>query len=333
MVQRVYQRPTAPLSAFLTPEAPWRRARFAALAGYVAALAAFVISDGVPTARVPLAAIIVSGLAISRLGLGWRNLRQVMIDWLPFTAVLLMYDRTRGVADHLGIAVHESDILGAERWLFGGVEPTVWLQHHLYSPTHVYWYDAVCTIVYTSHFLATPVLAAIFWLHDRALWLRHITRVIVLSLGGLLTYILFPEAPPWFAARDRLSVRVERLSPRGWDWFHAGNVNSLLTHAQGAGANPVAAMPSLHTAFATLVAIIIGTRLRSRWRWALALYPAAMAFTLVYTGEHYVLDLVAGVGYAIGTHYAVSWWERRRAATVRSASLDACVSRPGTSIR
>jgi membrane-associated phospholipid phosphatase len=85
-----------------------------------------------------------------------------------------------------------------------------------------------------------------------------------------------------------------------------------LDKAQSAGSNPVAAMPSLHVAFAVLVAIVIGRRLRSRWRVLLALYPAAMGFTLVYCGEHYVLDLVAGTAYALAVHLALSRWEARR---------------------
>ena len=150
----------------------------------------------------------------------------------------------------------------------------MWLQHHLYNPDHVYWYDALCTLIYTSHFLVTPVLAAVLWIRNRALWLRYITRVIVLSVAGLITYVLFPEAPPWLAARDGLTEPVARLSARGWIWLHASNVHSALATAQNDGSNPVAAMPSLHTAFATLVALFIGLQLRSRWRWLLVLYPA-----------------------------------------------------------
>jgi membrane-associated phospholipid phosphatase len=60
------------------------------------------------------------------------------------------------------------------------------------------------------------------------------------------------------------------------------------------------------------VALMIATRIRSRWRYLLALYPAAMGFTLVYCGEHYVLDLVAGVAYAWIVHVALTRWERRR---------------------
>ena len=294
----------------------WRTIRRAAYAGYFSALIWFVIARGVPTGREVLAVIIVTGLALTSVGRSWRATAQVMIDWLPFTAVLILYDQTRGVADRLGIALHERDILDAEKWLFGGNEPTVWLQQHLYHPAHVYWYDALCTLVYTSHFVATPVLAAVLWLRDRALWLRYISRVVVLSFAGLVTYCVFPEAPPWMAARDGLSAPVERLSARGWIWLHAGNLDDLLARAQNEGSNAVAAMPSLHLALAVLIAIMIGGRLRRRWRALLALYPVAMGFTLVYCGEHYVLDLVAGVAYAVAVHYGLNAWESRRARRV-----------------
>ncbi|WP_375481451.1 phosphatase PAP2 family protein [uncultured Jatrophihabitans sp.] len=295
----------------------WRWIRIGALTVYAGVLLYFTIFRSVPTARLPLACIIVTGLLLTRLGQGWRRLGQVLVDWAPFTAVLLLYDRTRGIADSLGIPLHESDIVHAERWTFGGIDPTVWLQNHLYDSAHplvVHWYDGLCTLVYTSHFLATPIVAAILWLRARRLWIRYITRVIILSFSGLLTYVLFPEAPPWLAAKDGDLAPVARLSTRGWIWLHAGNVNTTLAKAQTAGSNAVAAMPSLHTAFATLIALFIGSLLTTRWRYLLVLYPMAMAFTLVYTGEHYVLDCVAGVLYALAVHFAVSWWERRRAA-------------------
>jgi membrane-associated phospholipid phosphatase len=290
----------------------WHRIRLAAYALYFAVLIWIVVEYGVPTQRVPLALIIMTGLVLTSIGRSWRTTRQVVFDWLPFTAVLLLYDQTRGVADKLGIELHEADILRWEKWCFGGTDPVIWLQQHLYNPAHVYWYDALCTLVYTSHFLATPILAAVLWLRDRALWLRYISRVVLLAVAGLITYCLFPEAPPWLAARDHLTVPVARLSARGWIWLHASNLNSVLAHAQNDGSNPVAAMPSLHVAFATLVAIMIGTRLRSRWRYLLALYPAAMGFTLVYCGEHYVLDIVVGVAYALAAHAGMNRWEAAR---------------------
>ena len=82
-------------------------------------------------------------------------------------------------------------------------------------------------------------------------------------------------------------------------------------------------MPSLHTAFATLIALFLASRITSRWRYLLVLYPLAMAFTLVYCGEHYVLDLLAGVAYALAVHAGMQRWERRRATRAAARARDA----------
>jgi membrane-associated phospholipid phosphatase len=291
----------------------WRRVRRYATVAYCAALAWIIVADGVPTGRLNLMAIIIVGLAISSLGHGWRRLWRVALDWLPFTLVLMVYDISRGVATAINLPLHERDIASAEHWLFNGNIPTLWLQHHFYDPNTVHWYDALATLVYTTHFLTTPILAAVLWLRNRALWVSYVTRVVALSFAGLATYVLFPEAPPWLAARDGLIEPVSRLSARGWIWLHAGNVHHLLEGAQRDGPNPVAAMPSLHTALATLAALFLATHLTGRWRYLLALYPVAMGLVLVYTGEHYVLDVVIGAGYAVAAHLLVSRWERGRA--------------------
>lgn len=305
----------------------WRRIRIAAAVVYFAVIVNILITEGVPTGRKALSYIIVIGLAITCLGRGWRRLFQVVIDWLPFTLVLMTYDSSRALADTVGMPLHEHDIARAEAWLFGGHVPTVWLQQHFYNVATVHWYDALATLIYTSHFVVTPVLAAIFWLRDRKVWLRYISRVIVLSFAGLLTYVLFPEAPPWMAAKDGYIAPVARTSARGWEYLHASFANRLLESGQQGGANPVAAMPSLHFAFASLAAIFVAQRFASRWRYLLVLYPIGMGLTLVYTGEHYVIDVIFGLLYAVAVHLALNRWERwwaarkeRRAGEVASVT-------------
>jgi membrane-associated phospholipid phosphatase len=60
------------------------------------------------------------------------------------------------------------------------------------------------------------------------------------------------------------------------------------------GSNLVAAVPSLHGAGALLVAWFLWPLARRRWRPLLAAYPLAMAFSLVYGGDHYVVDILLG---------------------------------------
>jgi membrane-associated phospholipid phosphatase len=76
--------------------------------------------------------------------------------------------------------------------------------------------------------------------------------------------------------------------------------------------NQEAAIPSLHAAYPMLLLLFFWGA--GRWaRVGLLAYALAMAFTLVYTGEHYVADIVIGWVYAAAVFAAVSWARRRRA--------------------
>ena len=130
--------------------------------------------------------------------------------------------------------------------------------------------------------------------------------------------MLCPAGPRWYAAREGVIEPVIRASARGWLWLHVNHAGNLLSEGQLAS-NPVAAMPSLHTAFATLIALFVMARLNSRWRLVVLAYPALMGLALVYLGEHYVIDLVAGVGYALAVHFGVDAWQRRQDRVPQSA--------------
>lgn len=304
-------RPDADLAGMADREATrWRRIRRRCLVGYVLALVVVVLAAGVPTDRGSLLLIVVAGLGITCLGRGWHAFGRVLLDWLPFTAALIAYDYSRGLSRRVGAPLHMADIAGLDRSVFGAV-PSVVLQRHFLDADRLHWYDALATLVYTSHFLATPVLAALLWLHNRQAWLAFVRRVIALAVAGLVTYVFFPAAPPWYASKEHVIGPVIRASSRGWAWLHIDHAGNLLQEGQVA-ANPVAAMPSLHTAYATIITLFVLTHVRSRWRLAILVYPPVMALSLVYLGEHYVVDVLAGVVYAVIVDGGLRWWEARR---------------------
>jgi membrane-associated phospholipid phosphatase len=118
--------------------------------------------------------------------------------------------------------------------------------------------------------------------------------------------------PPWLAARHGTIGESNRLVAVVWHHVPIAHYGSLFEKGQHY-ANNVAAIPSLHGAYALLIALFLW-RMVPRWaRVLLALYPPAMAFALVYSGEHYLVDIIAGWVYAVVTFFAVSLWFERRA--------------------
>jgi membrane-associated phospholipid phosphatase len=79
--------------------------------------------------------------------------------------------------------------------------------------------------------------------------------------------------------------------------------------------NPYAAIPSLHAGYSVLVFLFLLTLAwNTRWRWLAmlgVLYPLAQSFAVVYTGNHYVVDLLIGAVYAAAVLFGV-WWLWRR---------------------
>jgi hypothetical protein len=258
------------------------------------------------------------------LAVAWRIDRPVRShlsfarDWLPVVALLTVYNLTRGFADGIR-APHVTELIDADLAMFGWATgdkiPTVWLQQNLYDPTRVQWWEVLVSYVYFSHFVAALGIAVALWLTSRPQWASFMRRWFVLSFAGLTTYFLYPAAPPWWAAANGYLEPVERLSLRGGAEFGMHSAFSIIRLGQLAS-NPVAAIPSLHTAFALFVVLFFVTRIRKRYAAVLLLYPLAMTFTLVYSGEHYVIDVLIGWAYALGTFALVGlaerWWRQRQ---------------------
>jgi diacylglycerol kinase len=253
--------------------------------------------------------------------LPWKEHLLFLRDWLPVVLLLEAYNVTRGAADRL-FAPHITPMIHADEWMFGwftgGRIPTIWLQQHLYEPGVVQWWEVVVTLVYVSHFLTVPTVGVVLWVRNRQLSYRFMRRWIALSAAGLVTYFLYPAAPPWWAyVHGHLTEQVYRISSNGFSAIGLHSAGNTLNGLQVGQSNEVAAMPSLHTAYAMMAVAFFLPMVRRRWWPLLLAYPLAMTFTLVYTGEHYVADVLVGWLYVAAVFLLVGraerWWAKRRA--------------------
>jgi membrane-associated phospholipid phosphatase len=125
--------------------------------------------------------------------------------------------------------------------------------------------------------------------HERFAKFRN--TILLANVLGLVGYVIVPTAPPWMFA----------------SYGFVDGVNHS-TGAIAAMANPYAAMPSLHAADALIVGIFMYRACRHWWAKAVwALWPAWVWFCVMATANHYLLDVVAGIGVGIVALKAVSW--------------------------
>ncbi|HWB22277.1 MAG TPA: phosphatase PAP2 family protein [Gaiellaceae bacterium] len=271
--------------------------RWAGPAAYIIALALEIHFNGVPWGRARLIAWIALGLVLFSLATP-RRLPRLVLDWAPLAAILLIYDLLRGYADGLLFPAHTTPQIDADQWIFGKPVPTVWLQDHLWHGAHhLHWWDYASWVVYLSHFVATLVVAASLWLWAHDKFARYAQMVCVLALMGFATYVLFPAVPPWMASSESYIDHTQRIIGVVWAQIPIGHFSGMFQKGQRY-ANNVAAMPSLHAGYSMLITLYLWS-LVPRWcRVLLVLYPLAMAFALVYSAEHYVIDCLVGWVYA-----------------------------------
>ncbi|MCW2667112.1 MAG: phosphoesterase PA-phosphatase related protein [Frankiales bacterium] len=260
-------------------------------------LVAASVRWGVPTGRDVVVAWLL-GLVLAWCGGDLRVFgRALVTDWLPLLGVLFAYDLLRGQADGLAGRAHVLPQLRADELLFGGTVPTVWLQQRLHDPGTTAWWEAALVPVYLSHFVVPLGVAAVLWARSPAAFRRYALTLVVLTAMTLATYALFPAAPPWLAAQQGVLPDVTRVVSEVMRSSGVDTVRALV--AQGdAYANPVAAVPSLHSAIPMMIVLLAWRRSGPGVRGLLALYPVAMTFALVYGAEHYVVDVLLGWAYA-----------------------------------
>jgi membrane-associated phospholipid phosphatase len=148
------------------------------------------------------------------------------------------------------------------------------------------------------------------------LFARGAAQVYAVFDLGLIGYWALPTAPPWYAAEVGAlgpeTPALRRMMREYGEAFWKGAWTPLYDVL---GGNPLAAMPSLHFATSVMAAHVLGDAgpLQGALGWA---YAATLGFALVYLGEHYVVDLLAGLALAEG----VRRHGHRAAPALRAAS-------------
>ncbi len=186
--------------------------------------------------------------------------------------------------------------IGVDRLLGAGELPNARLQRALSGRERASVVDHVMSWVHWAWFLEPH--GAMVWILARhpERFARSARQMSAVYDLGCLGYFLVPTAPPWWAAEHgyadegvrRIMVDVGRETwGRAWPRLY----DSL-------GGNPWAAMPSLHFASSLMAAVLLSEAgaPESAAGWG---YAVALAFALVYLGEHYVVDLLAGAGIVI----------------------------------
>jgi membrane-associated phospholipid phosphatase len=211
---------------------------------------------------------------------GYADFGYQLLIWFGFLAA---YQVARGVADRDPARAFANGwrVIDVEQRLAGLGELTLqgWTQSSHVLATLVSW------TYWNSEF--TVVGLALLWVYFRRneAFIRFRNTILLANVLGLFGYVFLPTAPP------RLFTSMgftDTLSQFGG-----------LNHGSGLvelASNPYAAMPSLHAADALIAGVILASVVRRPvWKAVWLLWPAWVWFAVMATGNHFWLDVLAGI--------------------------------------
>jgi len=211
---------------------------------------------------------------------GYADFGRQLLIWFGFLAA---YQAARGVADRDPSRAFENGwrVIDLEQRLAGLGELTFqgWTQSSHFLAELVSW------TYWNSEF--TVIGIALLWVYLRRndAFTRFRNTILLANVLGLIGYVLLPTAPPRFFTSMGFTDTLGQL----------GGLN----HGSGLielASNPYAAMPSLHAADALIVGIVLASVAR-HWpvRILWLLWPVWVWFAVMATGNHFWLDVFAGV--------------------------------------
>ena len=221
-------------------------------------------------------------------------LRDAGIYALQMWAYIAHYEMPHDDPERLLARLRVDYPIRADTVLFAGSPPTVRLQRALGRPGEVRRHDLALAWIHWSWFFVPHGSMAFILLRHRRQFPRAAGQMAAVFDVGLVFYWALPTAPPWWAGANGKMAPVRRIMVEAGEHFWGGAWRPLYDFL---GGNPFAAMPSLHFATSVMAAHVLSDVgwLPGTLGWA---YALSLGFALVYLGEHYVVDLLAGLALA-----------------------------------
>jgi membrane-associated phospholipid phosphatase len=208
--------------------------------------------------------------------------RRFVNEWIPFVLVFLSYGSMNTLVGSLSKSVHVIQPANADLKLFG-VIPTLVLQQFYRSP----FLDYLSTFLYSLHFVIPVVFAFLLWKYFPKNYRGYVLAFTIGTYAALMTYLFYPVAPPWYGV-NAIRVLNELDKDLGVPFYRS--------FFDFVGSNPFAAFPSLHAMYPWLISLY-ALKIGKVKALPVLIFPTGVWFSVIYLGEHYVIDIIGAVIY------------------------------------
>ena len=190
------------------------------------------------------------------------------------------------------------------QWNNGLLTPNEFFNLH-----HTTFLDVITGIFYLCWVPIPLAFAGILFFRNRQAFFQFSLTFFLVNILGFIGYYAFPAAPPWYVAQH--GFRFIASTPgnmAGFARFDQYFNVSIFKGMYAKSSNVFAAMPSMHAAFMMIV-LFYGIKYKMKaWNILFATVMLGIWFAAIYSGHHYILDVLAGIGCAVLAITLLQWW-------------------------
>jgi membrane-associated phospholipid phosphatase len=221
---------------------------------------------------------------------------EIVRDWFPFLAILLMYYSLWGDATHLLVPLdRDRELIALDQRLFG-FQASVAMQRFI-TPGRTAWMQ----FSYFYHILHIPLVGCFVYLcRPRSRFREMMSGLMVVTFLGLLGYILVPAIGPMYTLRELYTVPLLQPIPifnRQLEFMDLARIHRDV-------------FPSMHVAISFLVWLYALRNSRSLF-WLVSPLVLSLWVSTIYLRYHYLVDVVAGLFLAPASFLLANWLFRR----------------------
>lgn len=228
-----------------------------------------------------------------------RQVKDILLILLPVVIFIVLYFFLGLFPNYKFGTVHTQEVYDMEKMLFGMTlgDGTIGIPSEYFRQNHWAMMDVLSGLLYLCWVPLPFIYALVLYFQKRQdLAMRLTWAFLMVNAVGFTIYYIYPSAPPWYVMDHGFEV-ITGTPGSAAGFANADAITGIpfFHNFYDKNANVFAAIPSLHSAY-NPIAFYYALKKRSTvWMIVLGVVSAGIWFSAVYSGHHYILDVVLGV--------------------------------------
>lgn len=226
-----------------------------------------------------------------------RGTRRFILGFSIFIVYWIVFDYMKAFPNYWYNEVHIASLYQAEKTLFG-----IQWNNNLLTPNEYFaqhtssFLDVLSGLSYLCWVPVPLAFASILFFRNRNAFFQFSLTFFLVNIIGFIGYYIYPAAPPWYVAKYGFNfIPTTPGNTAGLSRFDALFGISVFKSIYAKSSNVFAAMPSLHASYMMIV-LFYGLKFRLKaWNILFAIIMIGIWFAAIYSGHHYILDVLAGI--------------------------------------